>query len=99
MTNQWSDTFAAKFITYLYLVDAEEPFQVLTGWVRLLIASIFALDRYRGTRRQEFERAIFSIRILAMFCTPTNYQKRWATLDENTKPVFFFFFRLNLTQR
>lgn len=34
----------SHYITYLYLVDAKKPYRILTGWVRPLIASIFALD-------------------------------------------------------
>ena len=73
-------TFPANLLQMFFLVDAKKPFQVLTGWVRPLTASIFDPGRYEGALRQEFERAIFSIRILAMFCTLTNYQKRWAVL-------------------
>ena len=78
---QYSDIYiSSQLITNVFLVDAKKPHQLLTGWVRPLTASIFDPDRYGGALRQEFERAIFSIRILAMFCTLTNYQKRWAVL-------------------
>lgn len=81
MTSPWSDiNISSQPITNVFLVDAETPHQVLTSWVRPLIASIFDPDPYGGAPLQEFERAIFAIRILAMFCTLTNYQKRWAIL-------------------